>query len=125
MLSFMITSCFICFKNSLKHFRSSVTISRVTRHFKQLLEGAEEKVKSGMKIPTFKIFNLETNRFTEMLKQTRKRRSDVIPNVEPLLLLKSMNDTLDGRDLLTKMKSAKNFFSNYLCQPFIRIDYKL
>ena len=36
-----------------------------------------------------------------------------------------MNDTLDGRDLLTKMKTAKNLFSSSLCQPFIRIDYKL
>jgi len=68
---------------------------------------------------------LETNRFTEMLKQTRKRRYDVIHNVEPLLILKSMKDTLDGRVLLTKMKSAKNFFSSSLCQPFIRIHYKL
>jgi len=29
-----------------------------------------------------------------------------------------MKDTLDGRDLLTKMKSAKNLFSSSLCQPF-------
>jgi len=57
----------MCFKNSLKHFRSSVTIAKVTKHFQQLLQ---ESSKSGMKIPTFKIFNLKTNRFTEMLKQT-------------------------------------------------------
>jgi len=53
-------------------FLSSVTIPRVTTHFKQLLKGAEKKVKSGMKIQTFKIFNFETNRFTKMLKQTQK-----------------------------------------------------
>ena len=74
--------------------------------------------------PNFKIFNIETNRFTEKLRQNRKKRNDVIHNVE-LLKLKSMNDTLDGRDLLTKMKTAKNLFSSSLCQPFIRIDYKL
>jgi len=65
-----------------------VTIPRVNKHFKQLLKGAAKKVKSGMKIQTFKIFNFETNRFTEMLTQTRKRRYDVIYNVEPLLILK-------------------------------------
>ena len=36
-----------------------------------------------------------------------------------------MKDTLGGRDLLKKMKLAKNSFSNSLCQPFIRIGYKL
>jgi len=46
----MITSCFMCFRNILKHFRSSVTIPRVTKHFKQLLESAAKKVQSGMKI---------------------------------------------------------------------------
>jgi len=35
-----------------------------------------------------------------------------------------MKDTLDGRDLSTKMKSAKNSFSSSLCQPFIRRSYK-
>ena len=75
----------MCFKNILKHFRSSVTIPRVTKHFKQLLKDAAKKVKSGMKFQTFKIFNCETNQFTEMLKQTRKRRYNVIYNVEPLL----------------------------------------
>jgi len=42
-----------------------------------------KKVKSGMKIQTLKIFTFETNRFTEMLKQIRKRRYDVIYNVDP------------------------------------------
>jgi len=36
-----------------------------------------------------------------------------------------MKDTLNGRDLLMKMKLVKNFFSSSLRQPFIRIDYEL
>jgi len=56
----------------------------MTKHFKQLLKGAAKKVKSGMQFQTFKISNFETNQFTERLKQTRKRRYDVIYNVEPL-----------------------------------------
>ena len=74
----------MCLKNCLKNFRSSVTIPRVTTHFKQLLKGAARKVKSGMTFQIFKIFNFETNRFTEILKQTRKMRYNVIYNVEPL-----------------------------------------
>ena len=92
MLSFRITSCFMCFNSILKNFCLSVTMLRVTMHFKQLLKGAVKKVKSGMKFQTFKIFNLETNRFTEMLKQPRKRRYDVVHNVEPLLILKSTGE---------------------------------
>jgi len=70
----------MCLKNILKH--------RVTKHFKQLLKGVAKKVQPSMKIQTFKIFNFETNQFTEWLKQTRKRRYDVIYNVELLLILK-------------------------------------
>ena len=41
-----------------------------------------------MKFKNFKIFNFETNQLTKRLKQTRKRRYDVIYNFEPLLTLK-------------------------------------
>jgi len=83
MISFMIASCFMCFKSILKNFRLSVTILRVTKHSKQVLKGAEKKIASGMKIPTFRIFSFQTNKFTEVLKQTRKMRYNVIDNVEP------------------------------------------
>ena len=78
----------MCSKGILKDFCSSVTIPRVTKHFRQLLKRAEKKVKSGMKFQTFKIFNFETNWFTEVLKQTWKMRYNVIYNVEPLIILK-------------------------------------
>jgi len=71
-----------------KHFEKFLFISDHTESdhaLKQLLKGAAKKVKSGMKIQTFKMFSFETNWFTEMLKQTRKMRHNVIYNVEPLL----------------------------------------
>jgi len=40
----------MCSKGILKNFRLSVTILRVTMHFKQLLKSAEKKVISSMKI---------------------------------------------------------------------------
>jgi len=115
MLSFMITSCFMFFKRILKNFRSSVTISRVNKHFKQLLKGAEKKVKSGMKFQTFKIFNFETNRFTERLKQTRKMRY----NADPLLKYKKHRSW----DSLTTRKLNKNLFISFLYHPIIRRNY--
>jgi len=63
-----------------------------------------------MKIQTLKITNFEINRITEMWKQTRKMGYNVIYNVESLSTL-SMENTLDGRDWLTKRKLNKNFFS--------------
>jgi len=69
-----------------------------------------KKVISGMKIQTLKITNFETNWFTELWKQTLKKRYNVIYNVESSSTL-SMEITLDGRDWLTKRKLNKNFFS--------------
>jgi len=76
-----------------------MTIPGVTKHFTQLLESTEKKVKSGMKFPTFKLSNFETNRFTEMWKQTQKMKYEIIYNVESLSIF-LMEDTLDGRNWL-------------------------
>jgi len=50
-------------------------------------------------------------------------RYNVIHNVESISTL-STKATLDGRDLLIKMKLDKNFFSRSLCHQFSRMTYK-
>jgi len=71
-----------------------------------------------MKIHMLKITNFEINWFTEMLKQTRKMRYNVICNVESLLIL-SMENTLKWERLADKNEvKQKGYFYKFSLSSF-------
>ena len=81
-------------------------------------------VVSGVKIQMLKITNFEVNRFTEVLKQTRKMRYNVIYNVQSLLIL-NMENTLKWERLIDKNEVKQKVIStSSLCHPLSWMNCK-